>query len=134
VTVLLTTQYLEEADQLADDVVVIDHGRVVATGTPDQLKTQVGGQVLHVSPVRQADVATVARVVTDLSGAAPDAVNGSVSARVGDPALPPAILQRLTDAGVPVAELSLRKPGLDEAFFALTGRYQATGDHEGSAA
>jgi len=134
VTVLLTTQYMEEADQLADDVVVIDHGRVVATGTPDQLKTQVGGQVLHVSPVRQADVATVARVVTDLSGAAPDAVNGSVSARVADPALPPAILQRLTDAGVPVAELSLRKPSLDEAFFALTGRHQATDDHEGSAA
>ena len=134
VTVLLTTQYMEEADQLADDVVVIDHGRVVATGTPDQLKTQVGGQVLHVSPVRQADVATVARVVTDLSGAAPDAVNGSVTARVADPALPPAILQRLTDAGVPVAELSLRKPSLDEAFFALTGRHQATDDHEGSAA
>jgi oleandomycin transport system ATP-binding protein len=134
VTVLLTTQYMEEADQLADDVVVIDHGRVVASGTPDQLKTQVGGQVLHVSPVRQADVATVARVVTDLSGAAPDAVNGSVSAQVADPALPPAILQRLTDAGVPVAELSLRKPSLDEAFFALTGRHQATDDHEGSAA
>jgi oleandomycin transport system ATP-binding protein len=132
VTVLLTTQYMEEADQLADDVVVIDHGRVVATGTPDQLKTQVGGQVLHVSPVRRADIATVARVVTDLSGAAPDAVNGSVSARVGDPALPPAILQRLTDAGVPVAELSLRKPSLDGAFFALTGRHQATDDHQGS--
>jgi oleandomycin transport system ATP-binding protein len=132
VTVLLTTQYMEEADQLADDVVVIDHGRVVATGTPDQLKTQVGGQVLHVSPVRQADIATVARVVTDLSGAAPDAVNGSVSTRVADPALPPAVLQRLTDAGVPVAELSLRKPSLDEAFFALTGRHQATDDHDGS--
>jgi oleandomycin transport system ATP-binding protein len=72
--------------------------------------------------------------VTDLSGAAPDAVNGSVTARVADPALPPAILQRLTDAGVPVAELSLRKPSLDEAFFALTGRHQATDDHQGSAA
>jgi oleandomycin transport system ATP-binding protein len=132
VTVLLTTQYMEEADQLADDVVVIDHGRVVATGTPDQLKTQVGGQVLHVSPVHHTDIGTVARVVTDLSGAAPDAVNGSVTARVADPALPPAILQRLTDAGVPVAELSLRKPSLDEAFFALTGRRQATDDHEGS--
>ena len=121
VTVLLTTQYMEEADQLADDVVVIDRGRVVATGTPDQLKGQVGGQVLHVSPVREADLGTVVRVVTELSGAAPDAVNGAVSARVGDPGLPPAILQRLTDAGVPVAELTLRKPSLDEAFFALTG-------------
>jgi daunorubicin resistance ABC transporter ATP-binding subunit len=134
VTVLLTTQYMEEADQLANDVVVIDHGRVVATGTPDQLKTQVGGQVLHVSPVRDADIATVVRVVTDLSGAAPDAVNGSVSATVGDPGLPPAILQRLTDAGVPVAELSLRKPSLDEAFFALTGRRQTIDDNDRSAA
>jgi oleandomycin transport system ATP-binding protein len=121
VTVLLTTQYMDEADQLADDVVVIDRGRVVATGTPDQLKTQVGGQVLHVSPVREADMATVVRVVTDLAGAAPDAVNGGVSARVGDPLLPPAVLRHLTDAGVPVAELSLRRPSLDEAFFALTG-------------
>jgi oleandomycin transport system ATP-binding protein len=121
VTVLLTTQYMEEADQLADAIVVIDRGRVVATGTPDQLKTQVGGQVLHVSPVRPADLGTVVRVVTDLSGRAPDAVNGAVSARVGDPGLPPAVLQRLTDAGVPVAELTLRKPSLDEVFFTLTG-------------
>jgi oleandomycin transport system ATP-binding protein len=134
VTVLLTTQYMEEADQLANDVVVIDHGRVVATGTPDQLKTQVGGQVLHVSPVRQADIGAVVQVVTDLSGAAPDAVNGSVTARVADPALPPAILQRLTDAGVPVAELSLRKPSLDEAFFALTGHRTDTSDDDRSAA
>jgi oleandomycin transport system ATP-binding protein len=138
VTVLLTTQYMEEADQLADDVVVIDRGRVVATGTPDQLKTRVGGQVLHVSPVREADLATVARVVTDLSGAPPDAVNGGVSARVGDPLLPPAVLRRLTDAGVPVAELSLRKPSLDEAFFALTGHRTgavgAGGDDDRSAA
>ncbi len=113
-------ELLEEL-ALADDVVVIDHRRVVATGTPGQLKTQVGGQVLQVSPVREADLDTVVRVVTDLSGAAPDAVNGAVSARVGDPGLPPAILQRLSDAGVPVAELSLRRPSLDEAFFALTG-------------
>jgi oleandomycin transport system ATP-binding protein len=61
-------------------------------------------------------------------------VNGSVSATVGDPGLPPAILQRLTDAGVPVAELSLRKPSLDEAFFALTGRRQTIDDNDRSAA
>jgi oleandomycin transport system ATP-binding protein len=71
VTVLLTTQYMEEADQLADDVVVIDRGRVVAVGTPGQLKAQVGRQVLTVSPVSAADVPVVAGVVTDLSGAAP---------------------------------------------------------------
>jgi oleandomycin transport system ATP-binding protein len=123
VTVLLTTQYMEEADQLADDVLVIDRGRVAAVGTPDQLKTQVGRQVLRVSPVRAADVPVVTRVVTDLSGAAPEVAAGAVTAQVGDPRLPPAVLQHLTDAQVAVAELSLRKPSLDEVFFALTGHH-----------
>ena len=95
VTVLLTTQYMEEADQLADDVVVIDRGRVAAVGTPDQLKAQIGRQVLHVSPVRAADVATVAGVVTELSGTTPEVLDGGVSAQVEDPRVPPAVLQRL---------------------------------------
>jgi oleandomycin transport system ATP-binding protein len=131
VTVLLTTQYMEEADQLADDVVVIDRGRVAAVGTPDQLKTQVGRQVLRVSPVRAADVPVVARVVTDLGGAAPEVGDGAVTAQVADPRLPPAVLQRLTDAEVAVAELSLRKPSLDEVFFALTGHHtDQAADHD----
>jgi oleandomycin transport system ATP-binding protein len=128
VTVLLTTQYMEEADQLADDVVVIDHGRVVAVGTPDQLKSQIGRQVLRVSPLSAADVPVVARVVTELSGAAPEVTSEAVSAQVSDPQLPPAVLQRLTDAQVAVAELSLRKPSLDEVFFALTGHHSADDD------
>lgn len=128
VTVLLTTQYMEEADQLADDVVVIDRGRVVAVGTPDQLKAQVGRQVLTVSPVSAADVPMVARVVTDLSGAAPEVTQEAVSAQVSDPRLPPAVLQELTDARVAVAELSLRKPSLDEVFFALTGHHAGNDD------
>ena len=123
VTVLLTTQYMEEADQLADDLAVIDRGRVVAVGTPDQLKSQIGRQVLRVSPVAAADVPLVARVVTELSGAAPEVTPEAVSAQVTDPRLPPAVLQRLTDAQVAVAELSLRKPSLDEVFFALTGHH-----------
>jgi oleandomycin transport system ATP-binding protein len=131
VTVLLTTQYMEEADQLADDVVVIDRGRVAAVGTPDQLKTQVGRQVLRVSPVRAADVPVVARVVTDLGGADPEVGDGAVTAQVADPRLPPAVLQRLTDAEVAVAELSLRKPSLDEVFFALTGHHTGqAADHD----
>jgi oleandomycin transport system ATP-binding protein len=134
VTVLLTTQYMEEADQLADDVVVIDRGRVAAVGTPDQLKAQIGRQVLHVSPVRAADVATVAGVVTELSGTTPEVLHGGVSAQVEDPRVPPAVLQRLTDAGVPVAELSLRKPSLDEVFFALTGHHTGDQDDDRSAA
>jgi oleandomycin transport system ATP-binding protein len=134
VTVLLTTQYLEEADQLADDIVVIDRGRVVATGTADQLKAQVGGQILEVSPTREADLGTVVRVVGDLAGAAPDASGGTVTVPIGDPALPPAILQRLTGAGVAVAELALRKPSLDEVFFTLTGHRTGIDDTDRSAA
>jgi oleandomycin transport system ATP-binding protein len=118
---------MEEADQLADDVVVIDRGRVAATGTPDQLKTQVGGQVLHVSPVHEADLGAVIHVVGELSGTLPEIGDGEVSAPISDPGLPPAILQRLTDANVPVAELTLRKPSLDEVFFVLTGHLPTTG-------
>jgi oleandomycin transport system ATP-binding protein len=121
VTVLLTTQYMEEADQLADDIVVIDRGRVAATGTPDQLKAKVGGQILVVSPVDGDDLGTVVCVVAELSGDDPEVAHGAVSVAVNDAGLPPAILQRLTVAGVQVAELSLRRPSLDEVFFALTG-------------
>jgi oleandomycin transport system ATP-binding protein len=131
VTVLLTTQYMEEADQLADDIVVIDRGQVVATGTPDQLKSKVGGHILVVSPVDETDLGTVAAVVGELAREAPEVAHGGVSIAVNDPGLPPAILQRLTAAGVQVAELSLRKPSLDEVFFTLTGRRteaEAAGD------
>src|SRR6266511_4121989 len=92
VTVLLTTQYLEEADALADEITVIDHGRVAATGTPDQLKAKVGGQVLVVSPVSDSDLDTVVGVVAELSGDEPDVAQGAVSVPVGDAGLPPAIL------------------------------------------
>jgi oleandomycin transport system ATP-binding protein len=131
VTVLLTTQYMEEADQLADDIVVIDRGRVAATGTPDQLKAKVGGQILVVSPVNEVDLATVVGVVGDLSGDDPDVAQGAVSVAVNDAGLPPAILQRLTTAGVQVAELSLRKPSLDEVFFTLTGHRTSAEDAGG---
>jgi oleandomycin transport system ATP-binding protein len=133
VTVLLTTQYLEEADQLADDIVVIDRGRVVATGPPNQLKAQVGGQVLEVTPAREADVGTVVGIVATLTGTVPDAGAGTVLVPVGDPELPSAILQRLTAAGVAVAELALRKPSLDEVFLTLTG-HRASDETERSAA
>ncbi|ACY97259.1 MULTISPECIES: daunorubicin resistance protein DrrA family ABC transporter ATP-binding protein [Thermomonospora] len=121
VTVLLTTQYLEEADQLADDIAVIDHGRVIARGTPDELKTRIGGQVLEVRPLTEPDQVTVRRIVAELTGARPTVEGGLVRAPLADPAVMPVIVRRLDEAGVAVAELSLRKSSLDEVFLALTG-------------
>ncbi|SFN46079.1 MULTISPECIES: daunorubicin resistance protein DrrA family ABC transporter ATP-binding protein [Actinomadura] len=123
VTVLLTTQYLEEADQLADDIIVIDRGQAIAHGTSDVLKAQVGGQVLEVRPVAAADVQTVAKIVGELADADPEIRDELVSVPITDPQLMPAVVRRLDDAGVTVGELSLRKSSLDEVFFALTGHH-----------
>jgi oleandomycin transport system ATP-binding protein len=120
VTVLLTTQYLDEADQLADDIVVIDQGKVIAEGSPDELKSQVGGQVLQVRPVDPRDRETVAGLVSMVTGGMQ--IEGElVTAPVSDPAVLPTIVRRLDDAGVVVAELSLRRSTLDEVFLSLTG-------------
>jgi oleandomycin transport system ATP-binding protein len=121
VTVLLTTQYLEEADQLANEIVVIDHGKVIADGTPDELKNQAGGQVLEIRPVDDAAAAKAALVIADLTGAVPEVKEGLVSVAVTDASIMPAVVRHLDDAGVMVGELSLRKASLDEVFFALTG-------------
>jgi len=123
VTVLLTTQYLDEADQLADEIVVVDHGRVIASGTADQLKVAVGGQTLVVRPVDRSRAHTVAAVVADLTGAMPatEARSGEVTAPVQDAQVLPAVVRRLDDAGIAIAELSLRLPSLDEVFLTLTG-------------
>jgi oleandomycin transport system ATP-binding protein len=121
VTVLLTTQYLEEADLLADEIAVFDHGKVIAQGTPDQLKNQVGGQVLQVRPVDGRDRDTVAGLVSMVAGA-DIAIDGDlISAPVSEPSVLPKVVRHLDDAGVVVAELTLRKSSLDEVFLALTG-------------
>jgi oleandomycin transport system ATP-binding protein len=120
-TVLLTTQYLEEADELADDIAVIDHGRVIATGTPEDLKRRTGAQSLAVRPVSQADIPTVVSVVGDLSGGSPEVEGDHVTAPVTDPAVLPMAVRRLDDAGVVIAELSLRNSSLNEVFLSLTG-------------
>jgi oleandomycin transport system ATP-binding protein len=132
VTVLLTTQYLEEADQLAHDITVIDHGKVIATGTPDQLKAQAGSQVLQITPAdpsRLAEVADLLAKRPELTPAATDSAapdgetvdDGTVSVRVTDRSLLPAIVRELDDKGIELAEFSLRKPSLDEVFLELTG-------------
>jgi oleandomycin transport system ATP-binding protein len=120
VSVLLTTQYLDEADQLADEIAVVDHGRVIATGTPDELKAKTGAQTLVVRPAEPADLLTVVAVVSELAGAAPTVDNHLVTAPVTDPALVPAVVRRLDDAGVRLAELALRGASLDEVFLKLT--------------
>ncbi len=121
VSVLLTTQYLEEADQLADDIVVFDHGRVIASGTSDELKATTGAQILEVRPLKPTDLDLVSQVVADVIGEAPDLTGGRATASVHDPAVVPAVVRRLDDLGVVATELALRKSSLDEVFLALTG-------------
>ena len=122
-TVLLTTQYLEEADALADEITVIDRGRVIAHDTPDGLKHHVGGQRLRVRPVDPGRLDDVARLLTELTAADPTRGDrGELTCRVVDDAVLPELTSRLQRSGVAVSELSLHLPTLDEVFLTLTGR------------
>jgi oleandomycin transport system ATP-binding protein len=123
VTVLLTTQYMDEADQLADEIMVIDHGRVIATGTPDELKVKTGTQTLAVRPADPGDLPTVISVVGELTRTTPEVANNLVTAPVPDGTVLPAAVRRLDDAEVVIAELALRGSSLDEVFLALTGHH-----------
>jgi oleandomycin transport system ATP-binding protein len=133
VTVLLTTQYLEEADHLAHDIIVIDHGKVVATGTPDELKARAGGQVLQVSPADLARLAEVAALLAARTEAevVTDAEAGVVTVPVTDAALVPHLFREFDDRGIELAEFTLRKASLDEVFFTLTG-HRADDEENGS--
>jgi oleandomycin transport system ATP-binding protein len=128
VTVLLTTQYLDEADQLADDIVVIDRGTVVATGTPDDLKARAGAAVLQMRPAQAEQIEVVRRVARELAGTAPTVEHGTVAVPAADEALMPAVVRRLDDVGVRLSELTLRRATLDEVFLALTGHRAVTED------
>jgi oleandomycin transport system ATP-binding protein len=130
VTVLLTTQYLDEADELADDLVVIDHGKVIATGSPDHLKSQVGAQSLVVRPAQAEHLEMVMSVVRELTKVEPEAQGARVMAAVSDPALVPAVVRRLDDEGVILDELTLRGASLDEVFLTLTGHRVEESDDE----
>lgn len=120
-TALLTTQYLNEADRLADDIVVVDKGRVIAEGTPDTLKSEVGGQVLQVRPVAPQDLARTRALVAETAGSHTQTEGGSVTVPVNDAELMPAVVRRLDREGIAVGELTLRRSSLDEVFLSLTG-------------
>jgi ABC-2 type transport system ATP-binding protein len=124
-TVLLTTQYLDEADQLADRIAVIDRGRAIAEGTSGELKASVGGGALHVriaDPAQRDDAVGLLRAA--LGGdIVRDGDPATISMRVGDPAGVPHALARLRDHGIATTEFSLGQPSLDEVFLALTGEH-----------
>jgi ABC-2 type transport system ATP-binding protein len=124
-TVLLTTQYLDEADQLAGRIAVIDHGRVIADGTPDRLKSRLGGDRLEVVLHHGDQLPAAAEVLGRAARARPEAdldtrrVSAPVRDRVG--ALTETV-RGLQDAGIAVEDIALRRPTLDEVFLHLTGR------------
>jgi ABC-2 type transport system ATP-binding protein len=121
VTLLLTTQYLEEADQLADEIAVIDHGKVIARGTSDALKKQVGGERLEIT-VESADIAKTQEIVSRISPSATHTDIRTISAPVttGSVALMEA-LRALDEAKIHPLDIALKRPSLDDVFLSLTG-------------
>lgn len=127
-TVLLTTQYLEEADRLADDIAVIDGGTVIARGTADELKSSIGGHRVEVALVREADGPAV-RGILERAGTAPATASSdgrTLSVQVGDgPRALAAVVGELTAAGIELHDAGMRRPTLDDVFLRLTGHATA---------
>ena len=131
VSVLLTTQYLDEADQLAQCIAVVDRGRVIAEGSSDELKRQVGGERLDVSVAPESDLASVARVLESHAAglARVDAARRQVSVPVVNaPGLLASVVRDLDATGAVLVDLNLRRPTLDDVFLTLTGAATAIDD------
>jgi ABC-2 type transport system ATP-binding protein len=131
-TVLLTTQYLDEADRLAERLAVIDHGRVIAEGTSRELKASVGSNAVHIrlADANQSDAAraTITRILGDSVLPGSDAL--VIAARLSSTAQAAEVLAALTQANVEVAEFSVGTPSLDEVFLALTGKSSESPSNE----
>jgi ABC-2 type transport system ATP-binding protein len=121
--VLLTTQQLDEADHLATRIVIVDHGRAVAAGTPNELKRRIGGNVIEVHARRRDDLAGVARALARLEGGEPQIEEATRRVTVGvDHDELMTALRSVHDTGLEIEDVALRRPNLDEVFLALTGQ------------
>ena len=133
-TVLLTTQYLEEADRLAQQIALVDRGRIAAQGTSAELKATIGGNVLSVRVADPADAPDAAAVLADMGADEQprvDATDGEIRVAVADPAASAEAIRRLDARRLPIAAVELQRPSLDDVFLALTGR--AAGDEQEAA-
>jgi ABC-2 type transport system ATP-binding protein len=121
-TILLTTQYLDEADQLADRIVVIDHGRVIAEGTPHDLKTAIGVAALHLRLADNKDIEEailIIQTVLQVKASIPEPA--LITAPMADPERITDLLHNLREANIRLAGVSVQEPTLDEVFLAVTG-------------
>lgn len=119
-TIVLTTQYLEEADELADRIAVIDHGKLVSIGTPAELKAQVGGAKLRFEVVDDAQAEQARGVMANTLPATPQVTRNVVEVAIDDINTVVGILQAITAAGVTMTNMSVEQPSMDDVFFALT--------------
>jgi ABC-2 type transport system ATP-binding protein len=134
-TLVLTTQYLEEADQLADDIMVIDHGRAIAQGTADELKSTVGGERIELTLGPEANVDAARGVLAAFTTGEVHVDERALTAPINGGALTLTdALRALDDAGVELRDVGLRRPSLDDVFLALTGQLATTGDRSDAGA